>query len=293
MKAKYGLFAFIIVLLLMPLGHTLMVLTEELFPNSMFVSAGVLGFLGLGLLIWGTLINHNKWGATILGLLAGVLVWTGWIEFSFVWIARKLEVPPLMENGEIATKPEYLIMMSSIGLLATFGLMFFFSKTNCQFFNWFQRVFKLRSVISFKEGHEKPMALITFIELVMIVWTFYIVLLLVYDKDIAGDRHPLTYLVAFGSLFWSVYLFVQLIKIQKLDYAIRYAIPTVVIFWNFVEILGRWDMFKEIWVHPTEHWLEVSLIAACLVLFVALYVRESLVWGRQKRMAVNRGTLES
>ncbi|MBI3143311.1 MAG: hypothetical protein HYZ16_10840 [Bacteroidetes bacterium] len=293
MKVKSGLFAFVIVLLLMPLGHTLMVLTEELFPNSMFISAGVVGFIGLGLLVWGTLINHNKWGATILGLLAGVLVWTGWIEFSFVWIAKKLEVPPLMENGEVATKPEYLIMMSSIGLLATFGLMFFFSKTNCQFFNWFQRAFKLRSVISFKEGHEKPMALITFIELVMIVWTFYIVLLLVYDKDIAGDRHPLTYLVAFGSLFWSVYLFVQLIKIQKLDYAIRYAIPTVVIFWNFVEVLGRWDMFKEIWVHPKEHWLEVGLITACLVLFVVLYVRESLLTGRQKRMSVHRGALES
>jgi hypothetical protein len=137
------------------------------------------------------------------------------------------------------------------------------------------------------------MALITFIELVMIVWTFYIVLLLVYDKDIAGDRHPLTYLVAFGSLFWSVYLFVQLIKIQKLDYAIRYAIPTVVIFWNFVEVLGRWDMFKEIWVHPKEHWLEVGLITASLVLFVVLYVRESLLTGRQKRMSVHRGALES
>ena len=220
--------------------------------------------------------------ATILGLLSGVLVWTGWVEFSFVWVAEKHGVQPLMENGEVATKAEYLVMVSSIGLLGCMILVFLFTETRCQFFNWFQRVFEIKKHIKPQSNGRKPIAVITFIETIMVLWFFYLVLLLVYDKDIAGDRHPLTYIVAFGSLFWSIYLFLNLIRIQVFDYAIRYAIPTVIIFWNFIEVMGRWNLFKEIWVHPFEHALEVSLIFSLLVLFIGIYVREHYFSGRKQ-----------
>ena len=274
-RLKIGVLAFVLVLLFMPLGHTLMVLVEQVFEQAKFLSAFVVGLIGAILLIVGVKKNSNKSLATVLGLIAGVLVWTGWIEFSFVWIAQKLEVAPLMENGEVATKPEYLVMLSSLGLLVTFMLLFLFSKTGCQFFNWFQRVLGLRKSIVFKGQIERPEALVTLIELIMIVWTFYLVLLLVYDKDIAGDNHPLTYLVAFGSLLWSIYLFLKLIRIKKFNYAIKYAIPTVVIFWNFIEVMGRWNLLKEIWIHPFEHWIEVSMIFGLLVFLVVVYIKET------------------
>lgn len=70
----------------------------------------------------------------------------------------------------------------------------------------------------------------TAIELIMILWTFYIILLIVYDSSIFGDKHPVTYIIAFGSLLWSAYLFMKLLRIKKLGFAIRYAIPTVIIF---------------------------------------------------------------
>ena len=272
---KKGVFAFIIVLLFMPIGHALMILNEGIFEHQKFIGAFVIGLIGAFSLVWGIIKNHNKSVATIMGLLAGILVWTGWVEFSFVWIAEKLEVAPLMENGEIATKPEYLVMMSSLGLLLTLLVFFVFSNTKCQFFNWFQKVFKLRARISKTGSNSKLTAMVTFIETIMILWTFYIVLLLVYDKDIAGDKHPATYIVAFGSLFWSLYLFLNLIRINKYDYAIRYAVPTVIIFWNFIEVIGRWNLFKEIWVHPFEHWLENSIILFMLLLFSAYYVIEN------------------
>lgn len=268
---KYGAMAFVVVLLLMPLGHTLMVLVEHLFARFMFLNAFLVGLAGFFLLLVGLVYSQKKAAATILGLLAGVLVWTGWIEFSFVWVAQKLEVAPFMEGGEVATKPEYLVMMSSLGLLGTFMLLFLFAKNRCQFFNWFQRRLGLKHFIKVNGSFEKPVALTTFIELIMVIWTFYLVLLLVYDPDIAGDSHPITYVVAFGSLFWSVYLFLKLVRINKFDYAIRYAIPTVVIFWNFVEVMGRWDLFKEIWVHPFEHGLEAGIIFVLLLLFIVLY----------------------
>ena len=50
----------------------------------------------------------------------------------------------------------------------------------------------------------------------------------------------------------------------------------MVIFWNVVEITGRWNLFKEIWVHPFEHWLENTIILLLLVFFVVVYIASGL-----------------
>ena len=45
--------------------------------------------------------------ATWLGFFAGVFLWTGWVEFAFVWAKNFLGVPDLMDThapGEIATE---------------------------------------------------------------------------------------------------------------------------------------------------------------------------------------------
>ena len=57
-----------------------------------------------------------------------------------------------MENGEVATKPEYLMMPSSIGIFLATALYFFFNKdTRCHFFRWFHRHLKLK--LRAKEGN--------------------------------------------------------------------------------------------------------------------------------------------
>jgi len=273
-----GILSFTVVLLFMPLGHTLMILNEELLHGHglKLIGAAIIGAIGLGLLILAIKSNYNNTVKTLLGLVAGILVWTGWIEFSFVWIANKLNVMPYMENGEVATKPEYLIMPSSIGILAAMLLIFLFSETKCQFFVWFQKLFGFKKEIIATSKQKKPIEIVTFIETIMIIWTFYIVLLLVYDNKIAGDKHPLTYLVGFGSLAWSGYLIINLLKISKFDYSVRYAIPTVIIFWNFIEVLGRWNLFKEIWIHPFEYVIELSIITIILVALMAFMVVQTL-----------------
>lgn len=286
LQRRAGLLAFVICLLLMPVGHALMVLNEHVVHGGKFVGAVVLGLMGMGLLIQGAAGRSKAAVATLLGLLGGILVWTGWVEFSFVWIAEKLSVPPQMEKGEVVTKPEYLVMLSSLGLLGSIMLMLVLGPTRCQFFAWFQRRLGMRQVLKQATAHAsaRPIAVTAFMETVVIIWTFYIVLLLAYDPDIAGDRHPVTYFIAFGSLAWSAFLFAKLMRIKVFDHAIRYAIPTVIILWNFVEIAGRWNLFKEIWVHPVDHWLENTVILGILALAVLLYVLD----GRRDRRSRTR-----
>ena len=117
-----GLTAFLIVFLVQALGHTVMIVMENVWPGEEYIyeSAFAMGLLGAVLLFVG-MKHESEVAATWYGFWAGTLMWTGWIEFSFVWSANYLAVPDLMDPaiaGEIATKAEYLVMMSSVGIIA-------------------------------------------------------------------------------------------------------------------------------------------------------------------------------
>ncbi len=252
----------------MPLGHTAMILMEKILGHDyVFKAALFLGIAGSAVMIYGYKCKNNTI-ATISGLFAGLFIWTGWIEFAHVYVAHTLNVPPLMEANEIVTKPEYLIMPASAGFLCFFLIYFLFkTDTGCNFYITLQRFFKIKGLSNKTPAVKNNYAIITSVEIIMILWTFYLLLLFTYDIKFFGDKHFVTHLIAYGSLLWSAYLFVKLLKIDNLGRAIRYAIPTVIIFWNFVEILGRWNLFKEIWIHPNEHWLEVTFI---LIVFLVI-----------------------
>lgn len=269
LKKVTGLLGFLTVLLTMPLGHALMIVMEKTFGHEhVYLAAFLLGFAGLLLLVAGSgCKSENK--ATFAGLFAGLFIWTGWIEFGFVYFAHRYHVQPLVENGVVVTKPEYLIMPASTGFLVIMLLHYLFStKTGCVFFSWLQKHLGIPVPRHQPIKTQKNYAVITTVELIALLWTCYLVLLFSYDNTFLGDRHPVTWLIAFGSLLWSLFLLRNLFRIKQMGYAIRYAIPTVVIFWNFVEIMGRWNILNEIWVKPYEYWFEMSLT---LVIFVVLF----------------------
>ena len=255
-----GILSFLIVLFTMPLGHAAMILMEKMLGhNLLYPAAFGLGVVGLIMLLIG-IVTRKESSATFLGLFGGLFVWTGWIEFGYVYFANRFGVQPLMENGEVVTKPEYLIMPSSYGFWAIVMLFYIFStRSGCNFFNWIQRKIRYGQPVEELQPVVRNAAMTTFMELNVLLWTCYMILLFSYDNEFLGDRHPVTMLIAFGSLAWSIYLFIRLLKIKKLAYAIRYAIPTVIIFWTFVEILGRWDILTEIWVEPSHYWLEMTI----------------------------------
>ena len=272
-----GLLAFVIVFVVQALGHTVMIVMEHYWPGPgyLYESAFAMGALGAVLLFLG-MRHPNEVAATWYGFWAGTLLWTGWIEFSFVWSADFLGVQDLADPhkpGAIATKNEYLVMMSSIGVMAATLTYFLLNKeTKCNFFVWFQRHLGLKTGKP-NPSHERNFAAITALETVYVIWFFYLFLLFIYDEDILGDRHPVTYGIFFLNVIWAVYLFLRLMKFWKVTTAIRYGIPTAIIAWNAVEIAGRWHLFTEFWEHPGDYALEMSLFTVGTVIAAWLAAR--------------------
>lgn len=271
-----GLLAFILVFAVQALGHTVMIVMEDVWPGPGFVyeSAFAMGALGAVLLFYG-MKSRNEVAATWLGFWAGTFLWTGWVEFSFVWNAAAFGVADQVDKvtGEIATKGEYLVMMSSIGIMGSTLAYFLLNKeTKCNFFLWFQRNLGLR-VGKPNPAHERNFAAITALETIYVIWFFYLVLLFMYDEDILGEKHPVTYGIFFLNVIWAVYLFQRLMKFWKVTTAIRYGIPTAIVAWNAVEIGGRWHLFTEFWERPQEFAVEMSLMLAGIVIAAVLAAR--------------------
>ncbi|WP_442590209.1 hypothetical protein ACSBL2_03085 [Pedobacter sp. AW31-3R] len=266
-KYQIGIAAFLLVLFSMPLGHAAMIIMEKTLDHRyLFSGALLMGLAGVIMTIIGIYAKKDV-TSTLMGLIGSLLVWTGWVEFCYVYYAQRYHINPLIENGEVVTKPEYLLMPSSIGMLAMVLLHYTFGKrSGCTFFGAIQKFLKVDRKQLGPADKRGNSSIVTFMEMNVLLWSSYLLLLLTYDNNFLGDRHPVTYMIAFGSLLWSAWLFIRLIKIQKIGYAIRYAIPVVIIFWTFVEIVGRWGLFKEIWVHPFDYMLEMGLMLAVLII---------------------------
>lgn len=263
-----GIGAFFVVFVVQAIGHLIMVVMEEIWPGPGFVYQSA-AFMGLaGCVLWYIGLNgKGETAQTWLGFWAGSLVWTGWVEFSFVYYADFLAVPDLLdEAGEIATKNEYMVMMSSLGVMMATLVFFFFNRdTRCNMFRWFHRWLRM-DVGKPAPGVNRNYCNITAIETIYIIWFFYLALLLIYDPQILGETHPVVYGLFVANTAWALYLILRLVRFTRMSAAIRYAIPTAIIAWNSNELMGRWDMYTEIWVHPQEYWLEMSLVILAVVL---------------------------
>ena len=282
MKSSYSrksvlteLASFMIVLFTMPLGHALMICMEHMFtPTTLHYLAFAMGGIGLIMTIIGVFAKGDT-RQTLWGLFGGLLFWTGWIEFIYVYYAHRYEVQPLLNvAGEVITKPEYLIMPSSFGFWVMFMLIYLFTvKSGCDFFTYLQKVFFRKSTTQIVV---RPMtrhtSIVTFMELNLILWTSYLVLLFCYDENFLGEHSPITMLIAFGCLVGSLFMFKRLLKISQWGYSIRFSIATVIVFWTFIEVMGRWDMFHEIWVEPMAYKTEmITLFIAFVVLLFFLF----------------------
>lgn len=265
-----GLLAFVIVFFVQAIGHTVMIMMQKIFGEQyVYQSAAFLGLVGAVMLLIG-MRSKSEVSATWLGFFAGTFLWTGWAEFAFVAYAAHLGIEPRI-IGDTVSKPEYLVMPSSIGVLLSTLVYFMFNKeTKCNFFHFFQRHLGM-STGKPSRDYERNFAAITALETIYITWFCYIALILIYDPVVLGDRHPVAYALFFANTVWALYLIRRLMQFWKVTTAIRYGIATAIIAWNSEELLGRWHVFTEVWLHPQEYWLEMTLIFVAFLVTMGLF----------------------
>ena len=271
---KQTLVAFLLVLFAMPLAHAAMILMEKLMSEgSVHVAGFLLGLLGFVLVIIGVFARSDT-RQTLWGLFGGLLFWTGWVEFLFMYYARRYGVPPEIEHGVVVTKPEYLILPATFGMWMMTMLMYVFSTRNgCLFITWLQKVlFRGRRNQIAVRPMTRHTSIVTFMEVNMMLWASYLLLMFCYDKNFLGDHHPVTFLVGLGCLVGSIFMLKRQLHLAAWGANIRMAIATVIVFWTPVEILGRINFFKEFWGQPEKFVLPMLIIlTAFAVLGVYLW----------------------
>lgn len=260
--------SFLLVLLTMPLGHALMIIMEHtMSPGVLHVSAFAMGFAGMLLAVAG-IFACGDLKQTLCGLFGGLLFWTGWVEFLFQYYANRFGMQPYVDEltGKV-TQPEYLIMPASFGFMMMFMLLYLFSiRSGCNFFNWWQkRLLGSRRDVVVARPMTRHTSLVTFMELNMMMWACYVVLMFCYDTNFLGDTHPVTIGLAILCLVGSAFIFIKQTRLASWGANIRMAIATVLVFWTFVEILGHIGMLDEIWVAPMEHVVEMCVLLAAFI----------------------------
>ena len=101
--------SFLIILLLMPLGHALMGIMEHtLAPEPLHYTAFAMGFVGLVLAITGIFVKGDT-KQTLFGIIGAMLFWTGWVEFLFLYYAQRFGTHcDLLGTGIVQTTSTYV-----------------------------------------------------------------------------------------------------------------------------------------------------------------------------------------
>ena len=86
--------SFLMVLFTMPLGHGLMIIMEHLMSETVLhYSAFVMGAVGMAMVIVGVFAKGDT-RQTLWGFFGGLLFWTGWVEFLFMYFANRFGTQP-------------------------------------------------------------------------------------------------------------------------------------------------------------------------------------------------------
>lgn len=267
--------SFLFVLLMMPLGHALMILMEHFLDEvTLHHCAFAIGACGLGCVIIGV-FRKGDTQQTLWGLIGGLLFWTGWVEFLFQYYAHRYATQPELDplTGEIITRPEYLILPASFGFWVMIMLLYVFTtSTGCNFISWWQRIlFRKRLDNIIPRSKTRHTSIVTFMEMTMIMWSSYLLLMFCYDNRFLGDSHPVTLIIGLASISAAIFTFRKQLHISAWGANIRMAIATVILFWTPVEIMGRNNLLTEIWITPLNHLTEM-IFALFTFLLLGLYI---------------------
>ncbi|MBR1627207.1 MAG: hypothetical protein IJ681_08700 [Bacteroidales bacterium] len=300
-----SILSFLLVLFLMPLGHALMILMELLLGGRLYTAAFIMGLVGLILTVWGVFAKGDT-KQTLFGLFGGLFIWTGWIEFGMHYYARRFGTMAMVSDGTmlpleqaeqlaqiakqtgelfVFSKPEYVIMPATFGFWILFMIIYIFSiRSGCDFLIWCQkRLFGNKRDIIVAKPITHHTSIVTCIELNVMMWSCYLLLMFFYDPHFIGDRNPLLIFTAIACLVGSIFIFKKQLKLGAWGYNIRMAIATVIIFWTAVEVFIRRGLVKEIWITPREHASEMITILVSFIIVISIVIINDIILKKKKK----------
>ncbi len=248
------------------IGHIVMVLIEKYNPAIKWDFAWTCMIIGF-LAIYSTRFMKQDGWQSFVGCLGGLGMWFAW-EYSLMYAGHRMGVTYTW-NGSY---PEYRIMKwTFVMLFMVFTYLMYQESVRCNFIFFLRRKLKLMrgATATGKVSNYGPR---TAFEYIMVTWTFYVLLMIAYDEQLFGPQSWFTYLIFFASFSVFFYLCYKLLGYDRFGANLRYAIPTVTILWNDVEILAKWGMLKEPWVHI--NWPIMGVIIAGFIISTYLIVKD-------------------
>lgn len=261
----------------MPLAHLVArFLKDHTSGVTEFYAAMGLGAAGLLLVIAGVFVRSEV-KQTLAGLFGGMLYWMGAVDFLFMYYAQRFGTQPQIDpvTGEILSRPEYLLLSATFGFWAMTMLLYLFCTVNgCNLLNWFQKFFFGKHK---KEIAARPMtrhvSIVTFMEVMCMLWTCYITLMFCYDERFLGDHHPLTLMYGMLGFVGSLFMLRKLLRYTRWGISLRFGFATVIIFWISVEVFDRIHLLEQLWQAPAEHLPQIGIIAAALLVGAGIAMR--------------------
>jgi len=251
-----GVMAFFTVLLIMPLGHAVTVLTLKLMPHTLHIPIAIAGVIVAAIIIYLTKnIKSPAWG-TFIGMLAGVLLWACSVEIG------------VHEGAEAIEISERKAMEFSLAILIPLLLYIIFNENiRCNLF------ISLRKGLRITRGELPDISIdhwgprVAF-KMFTMIWIGHLILFFGYDEDFFGPQGMYCKTVFVLCLLGGSYLFYKLTKAKEMDYAFRYAMPTVIVLWSCVELLVKWKIFSEPWITLNPVFLSIVTVAFIAILFL-------------------------
>ncbi len=248
------------------IGHIVMVLIEKYNPGIKYDFAWTSALVGFFAIYSTRFMKSDGWQSFI-GCLGGLGLWFAF-EYSLMYGGHRLGVTYTW-NGSY---PEYRMMKWTFMLLImVFVYLLFQESVRCNFIFFLRRKLRLMrgAIATGKISNYGPR---TAFEYIMVTWTFYVMLMIGYDEELFGAHSWFIYVLFFASFSVFFYLCYKLLGYDRFGANLRYAIPTVTILWNDIEILAKWGMLKEPWVHI--NWTIMSVIIAGFVISTYLIVKD-------------------
>jgi hypothetical protein len=281
-KTLFAILCVLCTLLVMPVAHTMTALLHEIQNSWVWaytnIGIGLLGFI----VIWLGL-RKNEVQACVLGLIGGTLMFVGFFEFTFALFADVFNVPPLLnpETGTVLLTPGLQINEASFFLMLPVFLLFYANhQVRCNMIVWFRKTLRMDVGKPTEPSKGRSYARIVATETLFIIWMIYAISLITMDPRVLGPTHWLSGVIYVGFFIWPLYLNYRIIKIKVPGSILRYAIPTGILYWSWVEMLASMDVINEYYLHPLEYPLATTATIATAAILTTLIYQERFARAR-------------